>query len=82
MKGLRWSVNARLLSMLAILAVMWVFFRLQVGDFYFSGESIAKLSRDMATRPASATQAAGLTPCQRTASPSSVASSRFPSWLR
>ncbi len=26
---------------------MWVFFRLQVGSFYFSGESFAKLSRDM-----------------------------------
>jgi D-xylose transport system permease protein len=33
--------------MILILVVMWVFFRLQVGDFYFSGESMAKLSRDM-----------------------------------
>jgi D-xylose transport system permease protein len=40
-------VNFRVLSMILILVAMWVFFRLQVGDFYFSGESIAKLSRDM-----------------------------------
>ena len=41
--------NLRLLSMMFILIGMWIFFRLQVGDFYFSGESIAKLSRDMAS---------------------------------
>ncbi|MEK7251548.1 MAG: sugar ABC transporter permease, partial [Bacteroidota bacterium] len=35
--------------MALILIAMWVFFRIQVGEFYFSGESIAKLSRDMAT---------------------------------
>jgi D-xylose transport system permease protein len=40
-------VNLRVMSMILILVVMWIFFRLQVGDFYFSGESIAKLSRDM-----------------------------------
>ena len=40
-------VNFRVMSMIVILVMMWVFFRLQVGDFYFSGESIAKLSRDM-----------------------------------
>ena len=41
------KLNLRLLSMVIILVVMWVFFRLQVGSFYFSGESFAKLSRDM-----------------------------------
>lgn len=41
-------LNLRLLSMVAILVLMWIFFRLQVGEFYFSGESLAKLSRDMA----------------------------------
>lgn len=41
------KLNLRLLTMVIILVVMWVFFRLQVGDFYFSGESFAKLSRDM-----------------------------------
>jgi D-xylose transport system permease protein len=35
--------------MAGILVLLWVFFRLQVGEFYFSGESIAKLSRDMAS---------------------------------
>jgi len=45
---LRPRFNLRLLSMVAILILMWIFFRLQVGEFYFSGESIAKLSRDMA----------------------------------
>lgn len=35
--------------MIFILIAMWLFFRWRVGDFYFSGESIAKLSRDMAT---------------------------------
>jgi D-xylose transport system permease protein len=40
-------VNFRVMSMILILVMMWVFFRLQVGDFYFSGESMAKLSRDM-----------------------------------
>ncbi len=42
-------VNLRTVSMFFILVAMWVVFRLQVGEFYFSGESIAKLSRDMAT---------------------------------
>lgn len=41
------KLNLRLLSMIIILIVMWIFFRLQVGSFYFSGESFAKLSRDM-----------------------------------
>ena len=41
--------NLRLLSMILILAGMWIFFRIVVGDFYFGGESIAKLSRDMAS---------------------------------
>lgn len=40
-------VNFRVMSMILILVAMWIFFRLQVGEFYFSGESIAKLSRDM-----------------------------------
>lgn len=40
-------INFRTLSMVAILLIMWIFFRLEVGSFYFSGESIAKLSRDM-----------------------------------
>lgn len=35
--------------MILILVVMWIFFRMQVGEFYFSGESVAKLSRDMAS---------------------------------
>ncbi|MDA0322692.1 MAG: sugar ABC transporter permease [Verrucomicrobia bacterium] len=43
------GLDLRLLSMVFILVAMWIFFRVQVGDFYFSGESIAKLSRDMAT---------------------------------
>jgi D-xylose transport system permease protein len=41
--------NIRLLSMVIVLILLWTYFRLQVGEFYFSGESIAKLSRDMAT---------------------------------
>ncbi len=41
------KLNLRLLSMVIILLVMWTFFRIQVGSFYFSGESFAKLSRDM-----------------------------------
>ena len=41
------KVNFRVMSMILILIAMWIFFRLQVGEFYFSGESIAKLSRDM-----------------------------------
>jgi len=41
------KLNLRLFSMVIILVVMWVFFRMQVGGFYFSGESFAKLSRDM-----------------------------------
>jgi D-xylose transport system permease protein len=43
------KIDFRILSMVFILTVMWFFFRWKVGDFYFSGESIAKLSRDMAT---------------------------------
>ena len=43
------KLNLRVASMILILVLMWVFFRLQVGEFYFSGESIAKLSRDMAS---------------------------------
>jgi len=43
------KLNLRVASMILILIVMWIFFRLQVGEFYFSGESIAKLSRDMAS---------------------------------
>jgi D-xylose transport system permease protein len=42
-------LNLRTLSMLGILLLLWAVFRLQVGEFYFSGESIAKLSRDMAS---------------------------------
>jgi D-xylose transport system permease protein len=41
--------DLRLLSMVVILAGMWIFFRIVVGEFYFGGESIAKLSRDMAS---------------------------------
>lgn len=41
------TIDFRLLSMVGILIVMWIFFRIIIGDFYFSGESIAKLSRDM-----------------------------------
>jgi D-xylose transport system permease protein len=43
------KLNLRVASMILILVMMWIFFRLQVGEFYFSGESIAKLSRDMAS---------------------------------
>jgi D-xylose transport system permease protein len=42
-------LDMRLLSMVFILLGMWILFRWRVGEFYFSGESIAKLSRDMAT---------------------------------
>ena len=42
-------LNLRVASMVLILILMWIFFRMQVGEFYFSGESIAKLSRDMAS---------------------------------
>jgi D-xylose transport system permease protein len=41
------KTNLRTMSMIFILIVMWIFFRFQVGEFYFSGESVAKLSRDM-----------------------------------
>lgn len=41
--------DLRMLTMIFILMIMWIFFWLKTGDFYFSGESIAKLSRDMAT---------------------------------
>lgn len=43
------KIDLRILSMVFILIAMWFFFRWRVGGFYFSGESIAKLSRDMAT---------------------------------
>ncbi|MGA9119403.1 MAG: hypothetical protein WB699_08545 [Bacteroidota bacterium] len=43
------KINVRLFSMIGILVIMWVLFRIQVGDFYFSGESMAKLVRDMAS---------------------------------
>lgn len=43
------GMDLRLLSMFIILIAMWIFFRFKVGAFYFDGESIAKLSRDMAT---------------------------------
>src|SRR5512140_3814131 len=43
------KLNLRVASMILILLLLWVVFRLQVGEFYFSGESIAKLSRDMAS---------------------------------
>ncbi len=43
------KLNLRVASMILILVLMWIFFRLQVGEFYFNGESIAKLSRDMAS---------------------------------
>ncbi len=43
------KVDIRMLSMVLILLGLWFLFRWMVGDFYFSGESIAKLSRDMAT---------------------------------
>ena len=49
MKASSYRVDLRLLSMVIVLIVMSVFFRLEVGDFYFSGESIAKLFRDMAS---------------------------------
>jgi len=41
--------DLRILSMALILAAMWMYFRLQVGGFYFSGDSVSNLSRDMAT---------------------------------
>jgi len=43
------KLDFRILSMVFILVGMWTLFRFEVGAFYFSGESIAKLSRDMAT---------------------------------
>jgi D-xylose transport system permease protein len=45
----RASIDIRMLTMVLILFGLWLMFRLLVGDFYFSGESIAKLSRDMVT---------------------------------
>jgi D-xylose transport system permease protein len=41
------AFNPRTLSMIGILILLWILFRVIVGEFYFSGESIAKLSRDM-----------------------------------
>lgn len=43
------AIDLRMLSMLGILIVMWTLFRLKTGDYYFGGDSIANLSRDMAT---------------------------------
>ncbi|MBT3376321.1 MAG: sugar ABC transporter permease [Lentisphaerae bacterium] len=43
------TIDLRMLSMLGILVVMWTLFRLKTGDYYFGGDSIANLSRDMAT---------------------------------
>jgi len=43
------KVDLRILSMVCILIAMWILFRAKTGEFYFSGESIANLSRDMAT---------------------------------
>ena len=42
------AINVRVFSMVGILVLLWIFFRAQVGEIYFSGESISKLSRDMA----------------------------------
>lgn len=47
--GVLKSLDMRIVSMMLILLAMWIFFRFQLGGYYFSGESIAKLSRDMAT---------------------------------
>ncbi len=43
------AIDLRLLTMVLILVAMWVFFRIRVGEFYFSGDSVANLLRDMAT---------------------------------
>ncbi len=43
------KIDLRILSMIFILMIMWTFFRVKVGDFYFGGDSIGNLSRDMAT---------------------------------
>ena len=43
------SLDLRIVSMALILAAMWIYFRIRVGDFYFSGDSVSNLSRDMAT---------------------------------
>lgn len=43
------KIDLRILSMIFILVIMWIFFRVRVGDFYFGGDSIGNLSRDMAT---------------------------------
>jgi len=48
-RGIVRRPDLRVLSMLGILVSVWLLFRWQVGEFYFSGESIAKLSRDMVT---------------------------------
>ena len=42
-------IDLRILSMIFILVIMWGFFRMKVGGFYFGGDSIGNLSRDMAT---------------------------------
>ena len=42
-------LDPRTLSMVVILIALWIFFRIQVGAFYFSGDSLSNLSRDIAT---------------------------------
>jgi D-xylose transport system permease protein len=41
--------DPRTFSMIVILCALWIFFRIQVGGFYFSGDSVSNLTRDMAT---------------------------------
>jgi D-xylose transport system permease protein len=48
-KAWKHYIDFRLVSMCLILAGLFIFFRIQVGGFYFSGESISKLVRDMST---------------------------------
>ncbi|MCX7049400.1 MAG: sugar ABC transporter permease [Candidatus Sumerlaeota bacterium] len=42
-------LDFRILSMLFILGGLWTLFRFKVGAFYFGGDSISNLTRDMAT---------------------------------
>ncbi|OGV89253.1 MAG: hypothetical protein A3K19_03725 [Lentisphaerae bacterium RIFOXYB12_FULL_65_16] len=42
-------LDFRLLSMVFILVGLWILFRMKTGPFYFSGDSIGNLTRDMAT---------------------------------